>query len=352
MASKKRDYYEILGVPRNASREEIKKAYRRLARKYHPDVNPNDPTAEEKFKELAEAYAVLSDDRKRAQYDRWGHDAPRYDASFDPFGFGGLEDLIETFFGGFGTRRRRVERGADLRYDMQLTLEEVATGTEKRLEVEKIDYCEECDATGAAGGLSDILECPTCGGRGQIASTSHTIIGSFSTVTTCPNCHGEGVVVRNPCRACRGEGRVLKKTTIDVKIPAGVRDGDRIRLAGEGEAGFRGAPPGDLYIFIHIEPHELFQRRGSDLSLELPITFSQAALGAKVKVPTIYGEEVDLEIPPGTQTGERLVIRGMGLPETNTGRRGDQYVYVRVEVPRKLSRKQRELLQKLAEEGL
>lgn len=348
MAQQKRDYYEALGVSRDASKDDIKKAYRRLARQHHPDVNPDDPDAEERFKEIAEAYAVLSSPERRAQYDRFGHDAPNA-VGFGDFGFG-LDDLISSFFGGFGggRRERAVQRGADLRADVTLTLEEVLTGVDRPLTVRKLDYCEDCEGRGSTS--PDAVEtCSVCRGAGQVGRTQATIFGTFSSFATCPNCHGEGAMVREPCPTCRGEGRFAQESTITVSIPAGVNDGTRVRIAGQGEAGQRGSPPGDLYVFVSVRNHGVFHREKTELAVELSISFAQAALGATVEVPTLEGR-AELKIPPGTQSGERLTVPGQGLPALRGGKRGNQHVFIKVRTPTKLTPRQRELLEQLAAE--
>lgn len=343
----KRDYYEVLGIDRHASKEEIKKAYRKLARQYHPDVNPDDPHAEEKFKELSEAYAVLSDDRKRAAYDRYGPEgAP--DLAADLFGFGGFEELIQAFFGGgrARARRRTVPRGSDLRYDLTITLEEVADGIEREIEITKLDYCEDCDGSGSAS-AAGAMDCPKCGGAGEIAYTHTTILGRFSSVSTCPDCEGQGEILRDPCPQCHGEGRALRTTTLTLAIPPGVESGNRLRISGQGEAGARGAPPGDLYVFLAVAPHEIFQRRGTEVAVEVPISFSQAALGAQIRVPSLGGE-TDMNVPAGAQSGDQVVLKGSGLPSLNGRRRGDQHVFIRVVTPTRMSKRQRELFEDLA----
>ncbi|HOS92468.1 MAG TPA: molecular chaperone DnaJ [Armatimonadota bacterium] len=347
MATEKRDYYEVLGVDRAATKEQVKRAYRQLARRYHPDVNPDDPQAEERFKELAEAYSVLSDDQKRAHYDRFGHDGPPAMGMGD-FGFG-IEDLIQSFFGGgFGARSRQVQRGADLRADVRVTLEEVLTGCEKELSSRKLDYCDDCDGSGSRGG-QDLGPCRTCGGAGQVGRTQNTLFGTFSSFSTCPACQGEGVEVKDPCPTCQGRGRLMQESVLTVNIPPGVDTGTRVRVAGQGEAGARGAPPGDLYLYITVADHDVFYRDGSELGIEVPITFSQAALGADIEVPTLEGKQ-KLTVPPGTQSGTRLRIRGQGLPSLRGGGRGDLHVFINVRTPTRLSARQRELLQELAAE--
>jgi molecular chaperone DnaJ len=295
----KRDYYEVLGVQRNATEVEIKRAYRTMAVQHHPDKNPNDPHAEEKFKECAEAYSVLSDPQKRANYDRFGHQAAGaggFDAGFTDFG-----DIFDMFgfgdmFGGRAGRRTTVQRGSDLRYDLEISLEEAASGKEEKLRIPRLETCEDCKGTGAEDGTKPET-CIACGGAGQTRYQQ----GFFSVMRTCPNCSGKGQIVKSPCKACRGEGRVEKEKTLEIKIPAGVETGSRLRVSGEGEAGTGGGPSGDLFVVHHVAEHEHFERQGANLYSAVPVTFAQAALGAEIKVKTLDGEE-DLKIPAGTQT--------------------------------------------------
>ena len=346
----KRDYYEVLGVARAATEQEIKSAYRKLALQFHPDRNPNNPDAEEKFKEASEAYAVLADGEKRALYDRFGHaglgggGAPGFDATvFQDFGdifgdFFGLGDI----FGGGGTRRRsRTQRGADLREDMSLEFEEASFGTEAKVTVRRHETCEECRGSGAAPGKAPVT-CRSCSGRGQVRYQQ----GFFSIARTCPTCQGAGSVVTDPCLKCKGEGRVLRQRVVDAKIPAGVEDGTRIRFTGYGEGGLHGGPAGDLYVVLHVKEHPFFEREGNDLHCVIPISFTQAALGAEISVPTLEGEHV-LKVPDGTQSGTTLRIRGKGVPVLNGHGKGDLFVEVRVQTPGKLNKRQRELLQEL-----
>jgi molecular chaperone DnaJ len=344
----KRDYYEILGVSRSATEEEIKKSYRKLALKYHPDRNPDDPEAEEKFKEAAEAYEVLHDPEKRSLYDRYGHEGLQ-SAGFQ--GFQGFDDIFSSFgsifeeFFGFGGRqrgRRAGRAGADLRYDLQITFEEAVFGAEKVLEFEKRETCIQCLGKRTAPGTSPAT-CSTCGGLGQVERRQ----GFFALRTTCPHCRGEGVLITNPCPACRGTGIVRAPKKLSVKIPAGVDDGARLRLTGEGEEGSNGGPPGDLYVVIHVAPHEFFERHGNDVHCQVPISFPQAALGADVEIPSLYGPQT-LTIPRGTQTGETLLLRGCGVPDVRNGRRGDQIVHIVVKTPTHLSARQEELLREFA----
>lgn len=346
----KRDYYEVLEVARDAPTDEIKKAYRRLALKYHPDKNPGDKEAEEKFKEASEAYDVLSDPEKREAYDRFGHEglkgrvrAESFDDIFSIFenAFGG-EGIFESFFGG---GRRRGRRGASLRCDVEVTFEEMAEGCRKEVEIRRHEYCADCRGTGAQAGTR-ARACDYCGGHGQVAQ-GH---GFFQIRTTCPRCRGAGQVIESPCGSCAGNGLQEVERRLTLSIPAGIEDGMQLRLSGEGEPGEEGAPRGDLYCVIRVRPHPIFERRGNDVFLALPIGFAQAALGGKVEVPTLEGPQT-LAIPVGTQSGEVLRLRGAGLPDlSGRGRaRGDQLVQVVVEVPRKLTARQKELLREYAE---
>lgn len=348
----KRDYYEVLGVPRGADENTIKSAYRKLARQYHPDVNKS-ADAEERFKEINEAYEVLSDPEKRQAYDRFGHAAtqggfPGAGAGFGDFpGFG---DLFEEFFGGFTGMRgapRGPTRGADLRYDLEITFQEAVFGTEKEIEVPRLEVCPTCQGSGAEPGTKPI-RCPQCNGTGEVRRAQQTILGQFVSVTTCPRCNGEREIVTTPCSTCRGRKRVETTRRLSVTIPAGVDDGVRIRLSGEGEPGERGGPPGSLYVVLHVKPHPCFRRQENDILLDLPINVVQAALGAEVDVPTLDGK-TRLTIPPGTQYGTVFRLRGKGVPILRSNRRGDQLVTVQVIVPEKLNDKQRKLLQELGE---
>jgi molecular chaperone DnaJ len=350
MASK-RDYYELLGVGRSATQEEIKRAFRRLARRHHPDVNPNDPEAEARFKEIAEAYEVLRDPHRRAQYDHFGHAAPAGAPAGDFWQeFGGFDSIFDAFFGGPRTQRRRgPQRGSDLRYDVEITLEEVASGAERVIRAERIQACDECGATGSRSEGGD-APCPACAGSGQTRRSTATPFGRLSTVTTCGDCGGRGRLVSDPCSHCGGSGRRLAEAEIPVTIPPGVEDGVSVRVEGGGEAGERGAPPGDLYVFVHVKPHEIFERRGRALYCEVPIPFTTAALGGSIRVPTLDGPE-QIDIPAGTQTGAVIPVRGKGLPDVRTGVPGSLHVKVRVVTPAKLTERQRQLLTEFAREG-
>jgi molecular chaperone DnaJ len=347
----KRDYYEVLGVSQQSGEDEIKKAYRRLALQYHPDRNPDNPEAEEKFKEASEAYEVLQDPEKRSLYDRYGHDGLR-NAGFQ--GFQGFDDvfsnfgsLFEEFFGFGGGRRggRRAARaGADLRYDLQVTFEEAVFGVEKILEFEKFETCVHCLGKRTAPGTQPTT-CSTCGGIGQVERRQ----GFFALRTTCPQCRGEGTLITNPCPQCRGQGMVKSPKKLAVKVPAGVDSGARLRLVGEGEEGTHGGPAGDLYVVISVAPHDIFERQGNDIHCRVPISFAQAALGADIDVPSLYDDTQVLTVPKGTQSGERLTIRASGIPDVRSGRRGDQIVHIVVQTPTHLTERQEELFRALAE---
>lgn len=344
-----RDYYEVMGLSRDASEQDIKRAYRKLALKYHPDRNPGDAGAEERFKEAAEAYAVLSDAQKRNQYDRFGHAgvtgaAGGPGAGFDPSVFSDFSDILGDLFGG-GARRggRTVNRGADLRYDLELSFDEAAFGRNTRIKVPRHESCAQCGGNGVARGKGPTT-CSTCHGHGQVRFQQ----GFFSITRTCSACQGTGNVITDPCTKCHGEGRVSKEKTLELKIPPGVDTGSSLRVTGEGDSGGRGGPPGDLYVIIHVADHEFFERRDNDLYCQIPVSFTQAALGAKINVPTLVGEEV-LKIPAGTQPDTVFKIRGAGIARTDGRGVGDLYVNVSVDVPRKLTKAQREIISKLGE---
>ena len=351
MAVTKRDYYEILGVTRNAGGEEIKRAYRRLAMKYHPDRNNGDDraAAEIKFKECAEAYEVLSDDQKRARYDQYGHAGVQGSHDFSHMDVTDIFSMFDDIFGGLGGGgrgggRTRVQRGFDLETQVELSLAEVASGAEKTIEFEKQDHCETCKGTGAKAGSSPIV-CPQCGGQGRVAQQGFG--GMFRMVTTCPNCRGRGSVVREHCTSCGGTGRQLRKRVVTVRIPAGVHEGQAVRIAGEGEPGEAGAPAGDLHCYIAVKQHPIFSRHNNDLVCQLPISFTQACLGAAIEVPTLKGTE-NMDIPAGTQHGEVFKLKGKGLPDVRSHRSGDELVQVLVEIPKKLTEKQKQLLREFA----
>jgi len=356
----KRDYYEVLGVEKGASADELKKAYRKLAMKYHPDRNPGDKEAEEKFKEANEAYEVLSDADKRAKYDQFGFAGvdPQYGAGqggagFDGFGgFGGFGDIFsEVFGGGFGgggaRRRNGPRRGEDLGIRLEITFEEAAFGAEKEITYYRIEDCASCKGTGSADGV--IETCSQCRGSGQIRVTQNMMGMAFQTTSTCPSCSGRGKITKNPCTTCRGKSKVRKSRTLKAKVPAGINHMQSFRMAGEGSVGSNGGPNGDVLVEVHIKRHPIFERDGIDVLCEVPITFSQAALGAEIEVPTLDGK-TPFTIPEGTQTGREFIIAGKGIPQVgNPKRRGNHRFFVVVETPTKLTKEQKELLQKLDE---
>ena len=352
----KRDYYEILGVAKDASQDDIKKAYRQLARKLHPDVNHDDPQAEDKFKEAKEAYDVLSNQDKRAQYDRFGHAGANGQGfgGFDGAEFGGgFSDIFDMFFGGGGGAGarggNRPRRGTDLRYDLSITLKEAMTGKEVELKLPKQETCQTCDGTGAAS-KSDIETCSACNGTGQEESIQNTPFGRIVNRRVCSSCQGQGKKIKNACTECRGQGKIRKTKTIKVNIPAGVDTGAKIRVSGEGEPGDNGGTYGDLFIVISVKPHDFFERDGDDIYCEIPITFGQAALGDEIEVPTIDGK-VRIKIPEGTQSGKLFRIKGKGAPRLRGYGTGDQFVKTVVVTPTKLSSRQKELLKEFAEIG-
>jgi molecular chaperone DnaJ len=351
----KRDYYEVLGVSRTAGEEEIKKSYRKLAVKFHPDKNPGDKHAEEKFKELGEAYEALSDPQKRSAYDQYGHAAfdarhrARSGGDFhDPFDifrevFGGNSSIFENFFGGGGGHDPSApQRGEDLRFDLEITLEEASLGCEKEISVTKMDRCETCDGSGAEAG-SKMKTCATCGGRGQVLMSR----GIFSIAQTCPHCKGAGKILEKPCKACHGNGKRERTSKIKLRIPAGVDAGSRLRSSGNGEAGFRGGPAGDLYVVLHVKAHEIFQRDGDDLLCNVPVSFVQAALGAEIEVPTLDGSAA-VKIPPGTQPNATFRVKSKGVKNLQGYGHGDLHVRVQVEVPARLNSGQKAKLQEFA----
>lgn len=353
----KRDYYEVLGVSRETTAEEIKKAYRKLARQYHPDANPdNKAAAEAKFKEIAEAYEVLSDPEKRANYDRFGHAATDgqgfggFGGGFNGFGdFGGLGDIFDMFFGSGGRQRRGPEKGADVRVDMEISFKEAAFGLEKDIRVPRVETCSTCGGSGAAPGTRP-QPCVACGGTGQIQFAQSTPFGRIVQTRTCERCHGMGRIIEKPCGTCHGSGQVRRTRNIHIKIPAGVDTGTRLRVAGEGETGLRGGPPGDLYVYIHVRAHRIFRREGNDVVMEIPLSFAQAALGDEIEVPTLE-EDAQLRIPEGTQHGTVFRLRGKGIADLGGYGRGDQLVRVKVVTPTKITEEQKQLLREFAQLG-
>jgi len=351
----KRDYYEVLELSKGAGTDEIKKAYKKLAKKYHPDMNPGDKAAEEKFKEINEAYAVLSDEEKRAKYDQYGH------AAFDPSTFGGggggfggfgdfadfdIGDIFGSFFGGGGGSRTRggPTRGEDLMYRLNLDFEEAAFGCKKTIEFTHTENCEKCGGTGAEN-PNDVETCPTCGGRGTVTVMRNIGFGSMQTTQTCSRCNGKGRIVKTPCSACKGKGNARKQKKLEINIPAGIDDGERVQLKGQGNAGTGGGPAGNLYVNVGVRPHRFFEREGTLLYIDLPITFVDATLGAKVTVPTLEGGKAEFSIPEGTQSGTVFSLRGKGVPYLNNPSvRGDMRVTVNVEIPKGLTQKQKDIL--------
>ena len=360
MAEQKRDYYEVLGVSKGASEEEIKKAYKKLARKYHPDLNPDNKEAEEKFKEVNEAYEILSDSNKKARYDQFGFAGvdPNYGAGaggggFDgSFDFGDLGDIFGSFFGGgFGGGRRAnpnaPQRGESIRLSLAISFEEAAFGCEKEVSVDRMEQCGTCSGSGCAAGTSPEV-CPDCHGTGTVQVRRQTPMGVFATSSPCPKCGGKGRIIHQPCKDCRGSGMVRKKKTIQASIPAGIDNGQTISIRGQGNAGKNGGPAGDLLITITVRPHELFRREGTSVLCEAPITFTQAVLGAELEIPTIDGK-VKYTLPEGTQSGTTFRLKGKGIPSINGRGRGDQYVTVYIETPKNLNKEQKEALKKFAE---
>jgi molecular chaperone DnaJ len=355
----KRDYYEVLGVSKGAQKDEIKKAYRKLAIKYHPDKNPGNKEAEEKFKEATEAYEVLADDKKRQTYDQFGfaglegmagggsHDFSSVFRDFEDI-FGDFSGFFDSFFGGGGTRRKRQStrgrRGADLRYDIKIPFKDAAFGTKVDISFVRNESCTTCNGTGADKGSKRKL-CPNCGGSGQVRRSS----GFFSIATTCPSCNGEGEVIEKPCKECNGRGLVKKNKKIKVSIPTGIENGKRIHIPEQGDGGINGGPPGDLYVFVHVLPHKYFERNGNDVYCMIPISITQAALGAEIYITTLDDKKVKLKIPPGTQNGKILRLRNEGIPYLNyTSGKGDMYINIRVVVPQHLSQKEQKLLRELS----
>ncbi|MBF6567838.1 MAG: molecular chaperone DnaJ [Candidatus Binataceae bacterium] len=349
--SKKRDYYEVLGVARGASEEELKKAYRRLAIQHHPDRNPGNKEAEERFKELNEAYQVLSDPERRAQYERYGHAAFEHvGGGFGGFDFSqGFEEVFSDIFGDFfgagrSRSRSRSRRGDDLRYDLEIDFEEAARGIEKTISFQRLTACESCTGSGAREGTAGVRTCPNCRGTGQVRTQQ----GFFSISTTCGQCRGEGMIIADPCPKCQGQGRVRRAQSLSVRIPAGVDNGSRLKLRSEGEAGLGGGPAGDLYVVVHVREHEMFARQGNDVVVEVPVSFPQAALGSEIDVPTLDGK-VKVKVQAGTQSGKVMRLKGRGFPDLHGYGRGDQLVKIAVETPRRLTARQRELLEEFAQ---
>lgn len=352
----KRDYYEVLGVSKTASKDEIKKAYRKLSKQYHPDINKAEDAAD-KFKEIKEAYEVLSDEQKRAQYDQFGHTNPNQGFGGGGFsgdfggGFGGFEDIFSTFFGGGGGGRRRdpnaPRQGSDLQYTMTISFEDAVFGKETTIEIPREENCDTCKGTGAKPGTK-VETCSHCSGSGQVNVEQNTPFGRIVNRSTCPHCRGNGKHIPNKCTSCSGTGKVKKRKKINVKVPAGIDDGQQLRVTGQGEPGINGGPSGDLYVVFHVREHEFFERDGDDVYCEVPLTFAQAALGDDIQVPTLHGK-VSLKIPAGTQTGTRFRLKGKGIPNVHGRGQGDQHIIVKIVTPKKLSDKQKQLLREFAE---
>ena len=349
-----RDYYDILGLSKSASESEIKSSYRKLAMKYHPDRNPGDKKAEEKFKEISESYEILKDPQKKSAYDQYGHAAISQGTSggasggFSGFGSGGFSDIFEDMFGmGGGSERRSASTGSDLRYDLSVSLEQAYSGDQVEISLTVPTKCESCNGTGANKG-SQPKQCSQCGGYGKVRAQQ----GFFTIERTCASCSGAGEIIGDPCRVCKGQGRVNKNKKLSVNVPAGVDNGTRIRLSGEGEAGARGSSPGDLYIFIDIKDHSIFQRDGKDTFIEVPVSFIDAVLGNSIQVPCIDGSKAKMNLSSGTQSGTRLRMKGKGMPGLRGGSRGDQYVQINVETPVGISRKQEDLFKQIKDLGI
>jgi molecular chaperone DnaJ len=353
MVADKRDYYEVLGVERSATLEEVKRAYRQMARKHHPDVNPDDKAAEEKFKEIAEAYEILSDEQKRAAYDRYGHSASGNGGGSGGEGFGGsgFGDIFDLFFGGAaggGARRGGPQRGNDLRYNLEVSLEEAYTGIEKEIRFPRVETCETCRGTGGKPGTSPTT-CVQCAGQGQVRQTQSTFLGQIQTVVTCPRCSGRGKIYPETCETCKGAGRERKTKVLNLTVPPGVDDGMQMPIRDEGEGGTLGGPAGDLYVFFQVKEHNKFQRQGRDLFAEIPISFTQAALGDDISVPAVNGENGEIKVPEGTQTGTTFRLRGFGMPDVrNAAVKGDLHATVRVVVPTKLTEDEKKALREFA----
>ncbi len=358
--SEKRDYYEVLGVPKSATDAELKKAYRNLAKKYHPDVNPGNKEAEAKFKEANEAYEILSDAQKRSRYDQFGHAGTDPNGfgggagGFSDFDFGGIGDIFETFFGGSGfggggrsRNKRGPQKGADLKYAMEISFEEAAFGVEREINISRMEVCSKCTGSGAKPG-TQASTCQHCNGTGQVQIKQNTPFGQFVNAKTCDVCKGEGKIITDPCPACNGKGKLRNNVKLKINVPAGIDDGQTISLRGEGDPGSKGGPNGDLFLNIRVKPHSLFKRQGNDVICDVPITFTQAALGAELEVPTLDGK-VKYTVPEGTQTGSVFRLKGKGIPFLRGNGRGDQYVKVSIDVPKKLTERQRALLREFAE---
>lgn len=360
--AEKRDYYEVLGVQKGATDAELKKAYRNLAKKYHPDVNPGNKEAEAKFKEANEAYEILSDDQKRSRYDQFGHAGTDPNGfgggagGFSDFDFGGIGDIFETFFGGSGfggggrsRTKRGPQKGADIKYAMEISFEEAAFGVEREINVSRMEVCSKCSGSGAKAG-TQASTCQHCNGTGQVQSRQNTPFGQFINSKTCEVCKGEGKIIADPCPACNGKGKLRNNVKLKINVPAGIDDGQTISLRGEGDPGSKGGPNGDLFLNIRVKAHPLFKRQGNDVVCEVPITFVQAALGAELEVPTLDGK-VKYTVPEGTQTGSVFRLKGKGIPFLRGNGRGDQYVKVNIDVPKKLNEKQKALLKEFSELG-
>ena len=355
----KRDYYEVLGVSKGASGDDIKKAFRKMSKKYHPDLHPGDKEAEEKFKEVNEAYQVLSDDEKRQRYDQFGHAGVDGNAGFGGGGFGGFDmgDLGDIFggfgdifgFGGGRSRRNGPKRGSDLSQYINLSFEEAAFGCKKQINITKNETCSDCKGTGAKPGTQPVT-CSQCNGTGQVQQRRQTMFGFSSVITECPTCHGRGKIIKEPCTSCRGTGSVRKNKTVEVNIPAGIDNDQVMRISGAGNSGTNGGPNGDLQLYIKVKPHEIYRRDGFDVNVTFPISFVQAALGSTLKVPTLHGV-VEYDIPEGTQTNTRFKLKGKGVPILHGRGNGDEYVTVTVEVPKNLSQKQKELLREFDDDS-
>jgi molecular chaperone DnaJ len=360
MAEEKRDYYEVLGLQKGASEDEIKKAFKTMARKYHPDLHPGDAEAEEKFKEINEAFGVLSDPEKKSRYDQFGHAGvdPNYGGGAGGYGgggfggFGDMNDIFDSIFGGFGGRRSQPnpnapKRGADTKVSVTIDFLEACKGVEKTVDIQRLERCTQCNGTGADGN-STKTTCTVCNGSGQRVERRQSLFGTMETVVTCSACSGKGQMIQNPCSKCKGAGRSRTKSSFSVKIPAGIDDGQTMRLTGKGDAGLNGGPNGDAFLTIYVKKHPVFEREGTDIYCEMPISYAQAVLGAEITVPTIDGN-VSYTIAEGTQSGTKFRLRGKGVKYINREARGDQYVTVTVEVPKKLSKKQKELLREFDE---